>query len=122
MALGVSSLLLSVSSIKRLFGDAAVTPGDGTLDYLLTQSGQTLQAQDGRFILVEQSLGDTTEIVQLFDPITTQAGDFIGINQNPNQILVLDQDFEQSGRTLLTEAGENLVSQDGEALLTQREA
>jgi len=122
MALGVSSLLLSVSSIKRLFGDAAVTPGDGTLDYLLTQSGQTLQAQDGRFILVEQSLGDTTEIVQLFDPITTQAGDFIGINQNPNQILVLDQDFEQSGRTLLTEAGENLVNQDGEALLTQREA
>lgn len=122
MALGVSSLLLSVSSIKRLFGDAAVTPGDGTLDYLLTQSGQTLSAQDGRFILVEQSLGDTTEIVQLFDPIITQAGDFIGINQNPNQILVLDQDFEQSGRTLLTEAGENLVSQDGEALLTQREA
>lgn len=116
MPLGAHRLLLSVSAMRRALSV------EGALDYLLTQSGETIAAQDGRFILSEQSLGETTEFVQSLDPITLQSGDFIGLNQNPNQILVLNHDFETSGRTLLTETGETLTNQDGEALLTQREA
>ena len=119
MPIGISRLVLTTSVIRRVFGGEII----GDLEYLTTQDGRTLQDQDLRFIAVEQSDIITDEaITTLFDPLVTQAGEFIAINQNPNIILVLTQDFESAGDTFTTQAGETLVTQDNRAILTQRES
>jgi len=118
MPIGISRLVLTTSVIRRVFGGIV-----GDLEYLTTQDGRTLQDQDLRFIAVEQSDIITDEaITALFDPLVTQAGDFIATNQNPNIILVLTQDFDTAGDTFTTQAGETLVTQDNRAILTQRES
>ena len=94
------------------------------LEYLTTQDGRTLQDQDLRFIAVEQSGIETTNLAQLtavFDALTTQAGEFIQLEQSA-QILLLDQDFDTAGDSFTTQAGELLVTQDNRAILTQRES
>ena len=120
MPLGISRLVLSTSVIRRVFGAEVIT----NLEYLTTQDGRTLQDQDLRFIAVEQSGIETTplaQIVAVFDALTTQAGEFIQLEQS-SQILLLDQDFDTAGDSFTTQAGELLVTQDNRAILTQRES
>lgn len=120
MPLGISRLLLSTSAIRRVFG---TTPVIGDFEYLTTQDGRTLQDQDLRFIAVEQSDIVTDEAVTaLFDPLTTQDGQFFGLNQNPLQILLLEQDFESAGESLETQNAQSIVTQDGRGIITQRQS
>jgi len=120
MPLGISRLLLSTSAIRRVFGAAPVI---GDFEYLTTQDGRTLQAQDFRFIAVEQSDIVTDEAVTaLFDPLVTQAGDFFALNQNPLQILLLEQDFEAAGDSLETQSAQDIITQDGRGIITQRQS
>lgn len=115
MPLGITRLVLSTSAIRRVFAG-----GEIALEYLTTQDDRTLQDQNLRFIAVEQSSIETDQIVEIFDPLITQDGQFFQLNQS-NQLLVLEQDFETSGDTFISQAGVVLVTQDNRAILTQRE-
>lgn len=118
MPLGVSRLLLATSAIRRVFG---TVPTD--LEFLTTQDGLILQDQDSRFIAVEQSDKITDSIVALgFDPLVTQAGDFFALNQNTNQILLLNQDFDTAGDSFQTQSGQDMITQDGRGIITQRQS
>lgn len=120
MPLGISRLLLSTSAIRRVFG---TTPVIGDLEYLTTQDGRTLQDQDLRFIAVEQSDIVTDTIASLgLDSLITQDGKFFSLNQNPDLILLINQDFDTAGDSFITQAGETLITQDNRAILTQRES
>ena len=55
------------------------------------------------------------------DPLLTQDGIFIALNQNPNQLLILNQDFEIIGDRIVSENVEGLLTQDGETLITQKQ-
>jgi len=118
MPLGVSRLVLSTSAIRRVFGDVITD-----LDFIITQDGRTLQDQDLRFIAVEQSDKITDTLVSLgLDAITTQDGRFFALNQNPNQVLLLEQDVETSGNSFISQDGRALQTQNNRTIITQRKS
>lgn len=118
MPLGISRLVLSTSAIRRVFGDVITD-----LEFITTQDGRTLQDQDLRFIAVEQSDKITDTLASLsLDPIVTQAGDFFALNQNTNQILLMNQDFETAGDLFETQSGQDMITQDGRGIITQRQS
>ena len=120
MPLGITRLVLSTSVIRRVFG---TTPVIEDFEYLTTQDGRTLQDQDLRFIAVEQSDIVTDEAdTTLFDPLITQDGNFFALNQNPLQILLIEQDFEAAGDSLETQNAQAVVTQDGRGIITQRQS
>ena len=86
MPLGISRLVLSVSSIRRKFGAATILPGAGLDDLIITQ--------DGNFIQLQQS----------------------------DDLLIINQDFDTTGDTIITQAGLQLFTQDDRVILTQRES
>jgi hypothetical protein len=119
MPLGISRLVLSTSAIRRVFGDVV----DGDLEFIITQDGRTLQDQDLRFIAVEQSDKITDTLVSLgLDALITQDGRFFALNQNPNQVLLLEQDFDTAGDTFISQDGRALKTQNNRTILTQRES
>jgi len=118
MPLGVSRLVLATSAIRRVFGDVITD-----LDFITTQDGRILADQNLRFIAVEQSDKITDTIASLgLDPIITQDGRFFSLNQNPNQILLLEQDIETSGDSFISQDGRALQTQNNRTILTQRES
>ena len=118
MPLGVSRLVLSTSAIRRVFGDVITD-----LEFITTQDGRTLQDQDLRFIAVEQSDKITDTLVSLgLDALITQDGRFFALNQNPNQVLLLEQDFDTAGDTFISQDGRALKTQNNRTILTQRES
>lgn len=119
MPLGISRLVLSTSAIRRVFGDVV----DGDLEFIITQDGRTLQDQSLRFIAVEQSDKITDTLASLgLDAITTQDGRFFALNQNPNQILLVEQDVETSGNIFLSQDGRVLETQNNRTIITQRKS
>ena len=58
--------------------------------------------------------------VDITDPLITQDGLFIGLNQSPLLVLLLEQDFETTGNSLETQDIKDLITQDGRDLITQR--
>ena len=118
MPLGISRLVLSTSAIRRVFGTVI-----DDLEFITTQDGRTLADQDLRFIAVEQSdkITDTLTSIGL-DPLITQDGKFFALNQNPNQILLMEQDFETTGDSFITQDGRALQTQNNRTILTQRES
>ena len=119
MPLGISRLVLSTSAIRRFFGGEVITD----FEYITTQDGRTLQDQDLRFIAVEQSDIVTDTIASLgLDPLITQDGRFFSLNQNPDLVLLLNQDFDTAGDHFITQDGRDIVTQDNRAILTQRES
>jgi len=118
MPLGISRLVLSTSAIRRVFGE--VITG---LEFITTQDGRTLQDQSLRFIAVEQSDKITDTLASLgLDTITTQDGRFFALNQNPNQILLVEQDVETSGNIFLSQDGRVLETQNNRTIITQRKS
>jgi hypothetical protein len=118
MPLGVSRLVLATSAIRRVFGDVITD-----LDFIITQDGRTLQDQDLRFIAVEQSDKITDTLASLgLDPLITQDGRFFALNQNPNQVLLLTQDFDTAGDSFISQDGRALQTQNNRTILTQRES
>ena len=119
MPLGISRLVLSTSAIRRVFGGDVITD----LEFITTQDGRLLQDQDLRFIAVEQSDKITDTLASLgLDAITTQDGKFFALNQNTNQVILLNQDFETSGDTFISQDGRALQTQNNRTILTQRES
>ena len=118
MPLGISSLVLSTSAIRRVFGDVITD-----LEFITTQDGRTLQDQSLRFIAVEQSDKITDTLASLgLDPITTQDGRFFALNQNVNQILLVEQDVETTGNIFLSQDGRVLETQNNRTIITQRKS
>ena len=116
MPLGISRLVLSTSAIRRAFGTV------GELEFLTTQDGRILADQDLRFIAVEQSdkITDTLSSLGL-DPLITQDGKFFALNQNPNQILLIQQDFETTGDSFTTQDGRALQTQNNRTIFIRSE-
>lgn len=118
MPLGISRLVLSTSAIRRAFGTVI-----GDLEFITTQDGRLLQDQSLRFIAVEQSDKITDTLASLgLDPLITQDGKFFALNQNPNQVLLIEQDFDTSGDIFISQDGRVLQTQNNRTILTQRES
>ena len=109
---------LSISSIKRIFEEAVATD-DGFR--VLTQSLDSIISQRGEFF-VTQDAPISADFLETEDALTTQDGNFLALNQNPLQVLLLEQDFETTGDTLDTQDARALVTQDGRGILTQMES
>jgi hypothetical protein len=58
----------------------------------------------------------------LADPLITQDGKFLSLNQSPSDFLLIQQDFETVGDIFFTQDGRTLVTQNNRAILTQRES
>lgn len=110
---------ISITSLRRVFGDAAVTPEDEGFR-ILTQSGDSILSQRGEFF-VTQDAPVSADFISVEDALLTQGGDFISLNQNPLQILLLNHDVETSGRVLTTQDFDGVVTQDGRGIITQRD-
>ena len=71
----------------------------------------------------EQSDKITDTVASLgLDPLITQDGKFFALNQNPSQILLLEQDFDTAGDSFITQDGRALQTQNNRTILTQRES
>lgn len=71
--------------------------------------------------VIRRVFGEAEIALDVFDPLITQSGDFLQLNQT-NQLIILQQDFDTVGDTFITQAGDELVTQDNRAILTQRES
>ena len=99
MPLGVSRLVLSISTIRR-----NVDVDIDNFEYITTQDGRVLQDQDLRFIALEQSDKITDTVASLgLDPLVTQ-------------------DFDTAGDSFITQDGRALQTQNNRTILTQRES
>lgn len=58
----------------------------------------------------------------LGDPLITQDGKFLSLNQSPSDLLLIEQDFETVGNIFFTQDGRTLVTQNNRAIITQRES
>ena len=116
----VSRLRLAISS-RALRGIAGEGPVDNQFFNILSQDGSPILSQRGEFVVTQEApvSGDFLDIT---DPLITQDGLFIGLNQNPLQILVLEQDFDTSGDVIETQAADGITTQDGRGILTQRQS
>lgn len=103
---------ISITSIRRIFGD-------DNFHQILTQNDLGIISQRGENF-VTQDAPVSADFITTTDPLLTQDGNFISLNQNPIQLLVLDQDFEVSGNHLETQDAQALVTQAGEGLITER--
>ena len=108
---------LSLSSIKRIFAEAVATD-DGFR--ILTQSLDSIISQRGEFFVTQEATV-SADFIETEDSLTTQDGNFIALNQNPLQILILEQDFDTTGNHFETQDARALVTQDGRGILTERE-
>jgi len=71
--------------------------------------------------VIRRVFGEAEIGLGAFDPLITQSGDFLQLNQS-DQLIILQQDFETVGDIFITQAGDGLVTQDNRAILTQRES
>jgi len=71
--------------------------------------------------VIRRVFGEAEIALDVFDPLITQSGDFLQLNQT-NQLIILQQDFDTVGDIFITQAGDELVTQDNRAILTQRES
>jgi len=71
--------------------------------------------------VIRRVFGEAEIGLDAFDPLITQSGDFLQLNQS-DQLIILQQDFDTVGDTFISQAGETLVTQDNRAILTQRES
>ena len=109
MALGVSRLLLSLSAMKRFSGGGAAT-----IDFLLSELGDTLVTQDNVAILAEQSnLSTIQDPVEGESYFLTQDGSII-ITQIGERLLLLNLPIVTE--LLLTQSGELLTDQQGQPI------
>ena len=69
---------------------------------------------------IKRIFADST-FIESEDALLTQDGNFIALNQNPLQILILDHDFDTTGNHLETQDARALVTQDGRGILTERQ-
>ena len=115
----VSRLRLGISSraLREIFGAEV----DNNFFNILSQDGSPILSQRGEFV-VTQDAPVSGDFLDITDPLVTQDGVFIGLNQNPLQILVLEQDFDTSGDVIETQAADGITTQDGRGLLTQRQS
>ena len=104
---------LSISSIKRIFGET----DEGFR--ILTQSLDSIISQRGEFF-VTQDADVSADFVVTKDPFITQDGNFITL-QNPLHLMVIEQDFETTGDRLIAENSQGLITQDGSPLITQKQ-
>ena len=107
---------LSISSIKRIFEEVATDDGFR----VLTQSLDSIISQRGEFF-VTQDAPISADFLETEDALLTQDGNFIALNQNPIQVLILEQDFDTTGNHFETQDARALVTQDGRGILTERE-
>ena len=116
----VSRLRLGISSraLREITGEG---PVDNNFFNILSQDGSPILSQRGEFV-VTQDAPVSGDFVDLLDPLVTQDGLFIGLNQNPLQVVVLQQDFDTSGDVIETQAADGITTQDGRGLLTQRQS
>ena len=105
---------LSVSSIKRIFGSS----DDGF--QILAQSLDSIISQRAEHF-VTQDAPVSADFINIADTLLTQDGNFIALNQNPLQVILIEQDFETTGDTLETQDAQALVTQNGRGILTERE-
>ena len=115
----VSRLRLGISSraLREIIGAEV----DNNFFNILSQDGSPILSQRGEFV-VTQDAPVSGDFLDITDPLVTQDGVFIGLNQNPLQILVLEQDFDTSGDVIETQAADGITTQDGRGLLTQRQS
>ena len=107
---------ISITALKRTFAQE-----DDGLFNILTQGGDPIISQRGEFV-VTQEAPVSADFISNEDALLTQGGDFIGLNQNPLRILLLNHDVETTGRVLTTQGFDGIVTQDGRGLLTQRDS
>lgn len=114
-----------VSRLKLAISIRALTSGDTAVDTnffnILTQDGSPILSQRGEFV-VTQEAPVSADFIDVLDPLITQDGLFIGLNQNPQQLLVLEQDFDTAGDVIETQAADGITTQDGRGILTQRQS
>ena len=114
MALGVSRLLLSLSAMKRSAGQGVIPA-----DYLLTQAGDFIVAENGWVILANQSRSDTIK-PDISSYLETEDGLNILLTQDDDAIAT--QQYRESAgeffgdRDILTQDGEAIYTQDGRSI------
>ena len=115
----VSRLRLGISSraLREIIGAEV----DNNFFNIIHKTGSPILSQRGEFV-VTQDAPVSGDFLDITDPLVTQDGVFIGLNQNPLQILVLEQDFDTSGDVIETQAADGITTQDGRGLLTQRQS
>jgi len=106
---------ISITALKRTFAQE-----DDGLFNILTQGGEAIISQRGEFF-VTQEAPVSADFISTEDTLLTQDGDFIGLNQNPLRVLLLNHDAETTGRVLTTQGFDGITTQDGRGLLTQRD-
>lgn len=101
-------LALSLSSIKRFFGDGAVTPppvGDDIFA-IVTQSGEFVITQNSEVII--RQLADKNIIIMQ---------DGFQLLQQDGNVMLLNQDYLRTQSDAATGARQTLVTQSGEELI-----
>jgi hypothetical protein len=71
--------------------------------------------------VIRRVFGEAEIGLDVFDPLITQSGDFLQLNQS-DQLIILQQDFDTVGDIFITQAGDELVTQDNRTIITQRES
>ena len=71
--------------------------------------------------VIRRVFGEAEIALDVFDPLITQSGDFLQLNQS-DQLIILQQDFDTVGDIFITQAGDELVTQDNRTIITQRES
>jgi flagellar basal body rod protein FlgG len=103
-------LALSLSSIKRFFGDGAVTPppvADGDdIFAILTQSGEFVITQNSEVII--RQLADKNIIIMQ---------DGFQLLQQDGDVMLLNQDYLRTQSDDATGARQTLVTQSGEEMI-----
>lgn len=101
-------LALSLSSIKRFFGDDAVTPpSDGDdIFAILTQSGEFVITQNSEVII--RQLADKNIIIMQ---------DGFQLLQQDGDVMLLNQDYLRTQSDDATGARQTLVTQSGEEMI-----
>ena len=71
---------------------------------------------------IRRFFGTDAVDVSGLDALITQDGKFFALNQSPNDLLLVNQDFDTQGNIFLTQDGRVLQTQDNRTILTQRES
>ena len=115
---------ISITSLRRVFGDAAVDDGFR----ILTQSGDSIVTQNNDLFIVIEDAPVSGTFVDSSDAIVTEAGEFMELNGQPGKFLGTNHDIadqlsgtEGAEDFLLTQDLNNLVSQDGKQIILQQD-
>ncbi len=89
---------------------------DEVLDLLKSQAGEIIITQDNKHIALDHSIA--AEEATIADVLLTQDGKFLHTQDNEN--ISLEQDEDISGDFITAQNGAQLITQDGDELITEK--